>query len=99
MGALDLLKRLPPSKVYTYLECLLELAPDIAEDLLANVDQPLQVAKDEASKAGTRGEHRRHGGGTGGEHEERPSAGVLWMVRAGHLEHQGRSLQQGGQTC
>ena len=81
-AALDLLKRLPPSRVYTYLEvsarlplhftrphpprpreclltggtnnllapptpkCLLELAPEIAEDLLANVDQPLQVAKD-----------------------------------------------------
>ena len=81
-AALDLLKRLPPSRVYTYLEvsarlplhfprphpprpreclltggtnnllapptpkCLLELAPEIAEDLLANVDKPLQVAKD-----------------------------------------------------
>ena len=101
-AALDLLKRLPPSKTYTYLEvkppsqvptphsrrialpelpegiesanpldgpdlltpprlsfpfpcaflfaslkCLLELVPeDVAEDLLSNVDQPLQVAKD-----------------------------------------------------
>merc|ERR1711977_363049 len=45
-AALDLLKRLPPSRTYTYLECLLELVPEIAEDLLSNVDQPLQVAKD-----------------------------------------------------
>jgi len=88
-AALDLLKRLPPSRTYTYLEvlafplrfalaalfpppsssssrsppwdprtpdlallfrllpqCLLELVPEIAEDLLENVDQPLQVAKD-----------------------------------------------------
>ena len=27
-------------------QCLIELVPDIEEDLLSNVDQPLQVAKD-----------------------------------------------------
>jgi len=45
-AALDLLKRLPPSRVYTYLQCLIELEPEIAEDLLSSVDQPLQVAND-----------------------------------------------------
>ena len=42
--SLDLLRRLPPSKIKQNLAKLLQLKPDLAEELLAAVDQPLQVA-------------------------------------------------------
>ena len=43
--ALDLLRRLPPSKVVSNVEKILACNPDIGDDLLAMVDQPLVVAK------------------------------------------------------
>ena len=47
--ALDLMRRLPPSKVEKQLSDLIDIAPDLTEDLLASVDQPLKVARDKGS--------------------------------------------------
>ncbi|KAH8917611.1 F-actin capping protein beta subunit [Atractiella rhizophila] len=47
---LDLLRRLPPQNTESNLQQLLELAPDIADDLLGSVDQPLQIRLDRESK-------------------------------------------------
>ncbi|KAI9031354.1 CapZ-beta [Hyaloraphidium curvatum] len=44
--ALDLMRRLPPQDVEKNLKKLIDLAPELAEDLLSAVDQPLRVAKD-----------------------------------------------------
>jgi capping protein beta len=44
--ALDLMRRLPPQHVSSNLAKLLQLAPDLAEDLVSAIDQPLKVAKD-----------------------------------------------------
>ena len=44
--AVDLLKRMPPKDISANLEATLELAPDIIEDLLASVDQPLKEMLD-----------------------------------------------------
>ncbi len=41
--SLDLLRRLPPSKIKQNLAKVIQLKPDLAEELLAAVDQPLQV--------------------------------------------------------
>lgn len=43
-AALDLMRRLPPSKVESNLSFLVALVPEISEDLLSNVDAPLKVA-------------------------------------------------------
>ena len=43
--ALDLMRRLPPQTVERDLSNLIELVPDLCEDLLAAVDQPLKVSK------------------------------------------------------
>lgn len=45
-AALDLLRRLDPTKVEQNLEQLIQLEPELAEDLLASVDTPLQVKQD-----------------------------------------------------
>ncbi|CUS23234.1 LAQU0S09e00144g1_1 [Lachancea quebecensis] len=45
-AALDLLRRLDPTKVEQNLNQLIKLDPDLAEDLLASVDTPLKVKKD-----------------------------------------------------
>jgi capping protein beta len=42
--SLDLLRRLPPSKIKQNLAKLIQVKPELAEELLAAVDQPLQVA-------------------------------------------------------
>lgn len=44
--ALNLMRRMPPAQVENSLAGLIELAPDLHEDLLNNVDQPLTVEKD-----------------------------------------------------
>ena len=49
-AALDLMRRLPPSQLSTNLSFLVALAPDSAEDILANVDAPLQVFECEETK-------------------------------------------------
>lgn len=43
---LDLLRRLPPTKVEENVNTLCDLAPEYADDLLGNVDQPLKVLQD-----------------------------------------------------
>eukprot|EP01129_Flabellula_baltica_P001615 TRINITY_DN11562_c0_g1_i1.p1 TRINITY_DN11562_c0_g1~~TRINITY_DN11562_c0_g1_i1.p1 ORF type:complete len:282 (-),score=75.99 TRINITY_DN11562_c0_g1_i1:54-875(-) len=45
--ALDLMRRLPPSQTEDNLAGLIDICPDIIEDLLASVDQPLKIAHDE----------------------------------------------------
>lgn len=41
--ALDLMRRLPPSQTEQNLTDLIDLVPDLVEDLLSAVDQPLKV--------------------------------------------------------
>jgi len=48
--ALDLMRRLPPSQIEDNLAGLIDLVPDLMEDLLSAVDQPLKVAHDKTSK-------------------------------------------------
>jgi len=48
--ALDLMRRLPPSQIEDNLAGLIDLVPDLVEDLLSAVDQPLKVAHDAGSK-------------------------------------------------
>jgi capping protein beta len=52
-AALDLLSRLPPDNVVENLGSLLELAPDLTEELLSRVDQPLQARPGGDTAAGT----------------------------------------------
>ena len=44
--ALDMMRRLPPHQVERHLSNLIDVVPDLCEDLLSAVDQPLKVAKD-----------------------------------------------------
>jgi capping protein beta len=44
--ALDLMRRLPPQEIEKNLSSLIELVPDLCEDLLSSVDQPLKIARD-----------------------------------------------------
>uniref|UniRef100_A0A7S2FVW9 F-actin-capping protein subunit beta n=1 Tax=Haptolina brevifila TaxID=156173 RepID=A0A7S2FVW9_9EUKA len=46
LASLDLMRRMPPSRMEASLEELVDLAPDLTDELLNTVDQPLQVAKD-----------------------------------------------------
>jgi len=48
--ALDLMRRLPPSQIENNLAGLIDLVPDLTEQLLSAVDQPLKVAHDPVSK-------------------------------------------------
>jgi capping protein beta len=48
--ALDLMRRLPPSQIEKNLAGLIDLVPDLVEDLLSAVDQPLKIAFDAESK-------------------------------------------------
>ena len=41
--ALDLLRRLPPQNVEKNLSHIINLVPEICEDILSSVDQPLKV--------------------------------------------------------
>jgi capping protein beta len=45
-AALNLMRRMPPSSIENSLAGLIDLVPDLTEDLLNNVDQPLKLAKD-----------------------------------------------------
>jgi len=47
LAALDLMRRMPPSRMESSLEELVDLVPDLTDDLLNTVDQPLQAAKDD----------------------------------------------------
>ncbi|KAI1311375.1 F-actin-capping protein subunit beta [Xylaria venustula] len=44
-SALDLLRRLNPKHTSAHLNALIQLAPDLTEDLLSSVDQPLAVRR------------------------------------------------------
>ncbi|KAI9860711.1 MAG: F-actin-capping protein subunit beta [Vezdaea acicularis] len=44
-SALDLLRRLPPTQISTNLSYLTTLLPDLTEDLLSSVDQPLSAQR------------------------------------------------------
>jgi len=44
--ALDLMRRLPPQQVEKNLSDLVDLVPNLTEELLAAVDQPLKVVRD-----------------------------------------------------
>jgi hypothetical protein len=48
--ALDLMRRLPPSQIEDNLAGLIDLVPDLTEQLLSAVDQPLKIAHDPVSK-------------------------------------------------
>ncbi|KAJ1542589.1 F-actin-capping protein subunit beta, partial [Cladochytrium tenue] len=47
--SLDLMRRLPPEDVEENLAGLLQLVPDLADDLLSAVDQPLKIKRCPAS--------------------------------------------------
>jgi len=48
--ALDLVRRLPPTQIEDNLAGLIDIAPDLTEDLLSAVDQPLKIAFDKVAK-------------------------------------------------
>jgi len=48
--ALDLMRRLPPNEIESNLAGLIDLVPDLVEQLLSAVDQPLKVAHDTVSR-------------------------------------------------
>eukprot|EP01088_Endostelium_zonatum_P006008 TRINITY_DN18113_c0_g1_i1.p1 TRINITY_DN18113_c0_g1~~TRINITY_DN18113_c0_g1_i1.p1 ORF type:complete len:272 (+),score=66.33 TRINITY_DN18113_c0_g1_i1:80-895(+) len=48
--ALDLMRRMPPSKIEDNLAGLIDLVPNLTEELLSMVDQPLKVAHDSSAK-------------------------------------------------
>lgn len=66
-ASLDLLRRLPPQQVAQNLALLTDtVLPDLADDLLSSVDQPLQVKVDSNSREylvswRSRGACRRYG--------------------------------------
>jgi len=49
-SALDLMRRLPPSQIEDNLAGLIDLVPDLINELLSAVDQPLKVAHDSVSR-------------------------------------------------
>ena len=46
---LDLMRRLPPTKIEENVEALVQISPDYADDLSGNVDQPLKLRVDKAT--------------------------------------------------
>jgi len=48
--ALDLMRRLPPAQLEENLACVIDLVPDLVDDLLSSVDQPLKIAHDQTQK-------------------------------------------------
>jgi len=46
---LDLMRRLPPTRVEENVAALVGICPDYADDLLGSVDQPLQLRTDRAT--------------------------------------------------
>lgn len=46
---LDLMRRLPPTKIEENVEALMGISPDYADDLSGNVDQPLKLRVDRAT--------------------------------------------------
>jgi capping protein beta len=48
-SAHNIMRRMPPAQTENSLAGLIELRPDLTEDLLSNIDQPLKVEKDSKS--------------------------------------------------
>ncbi|GAA5993093.1 hypothetical protein JCM11641_003024, partial [Rhodosporidiobolus odoratus] len=48
-SSLDLLRRLPPQAIESNLDLLVGILPDLADDILSSVDQPLKVQVDKAA--------------------------------------------------
>jgi capping protein beta len=48
--ALDLMRRMPPSQIEDNLANLIDLVPDLTENLLSAVDQPLKIATDPVAR-------------------------------------------------
>jgi len=46
---LDLMRRLPPTKIEENVDALVQISPDYADDLSGNVDQPLKLRVDKAT--------------------------------------------------
>jgi len=46
-SALDLQRRLPPNRIEAHVSKMIDLAPDLCEDLLERIDQPLKMMRDE----------------------------------------------------
>ncbi|KAH9823914.1 F-actin-capping protein subunit beta [Melampsora americana] len=46
---LDLMRRLPPEKIETNLKSLIEILPDLTDDLLTSIDQPLKIKRCQSS--------------------------------------------------
>ncbi len=46
---LDLMRRLPPTKIEENVEALMQISPDYADDLSGNVDQPLKLRVDKST--------------------------------------------------
>lgn len=44
--ALDLMRRLPPQQIEKNLSDLIDLVPELCEELLSSIDQPLKIASD-----------------------------------------------------
>ena len=49
-SVLDLCRRLPPQNVEANLDTLVSILPDLADDLLSSVDQPLKVQTDSSGR-------------------------------------------------
>ncbi|CAH0694474.1 unnamed protein product [Spodoptera exigua] len=47
--ALDLMRRLPPQQIEKNLTDLIDLVPNMCDDLLSSVDQPLKIAQDRST--------------------------------------------------
>jgi len=45
-SALNLMRRMPPSSIENSLAGLIELVPDLTDDLLNHIDQPLKIKRD-----------------------------------------------------
>jgi capping protein (actin filament) muscle Z-line, beta len=45
-GMLDLMRRLPPTRIAENVESLTAICPDFADDFLGSVDQPLKIITD-----------------------------------------------------
>jgi len=61
LAALDLVRRMPPSRIESSLEELVDLVPDLTDDLLNTIDQPLQAAKDAKGNAYLNCDYNRDG--------------------------------------
>ena len=49
-SALNIMRRMPPSKVKFNVAGLINLMPDETEELLQRIDQPLESSKDKSGK-------------------------------------------------